>query len=134
MKSIRTIFLLTLIASFIFQFEGCKKDDDPTPAEQLVGSWKEVSYVSTGCTDPNDNESNTCTTNCETLVVTATTLKIGSDPALSYTASGNTLTVTIPGQQTTTVAFAISGSTLTVTIQDSPADGGCKSVSTYTRI
>lgn len=134
MKSIKSTYLIILIASLVFLFEGCKKDDDPSPAEQLVGSWKEVSYVSTGCTDPSDNESGTCTTKCETLVATSSTLTFGSDPALSYTASGNTLTVTIPGQQSVTVVFAITGSTLTFAIQDSPADGGCKSVSTYSKI
>lgn len=134
MKSIKSIYLLTLIASLVFLFEGCKKDDEPTPAEQLVGSWKEVSFVSSGCTNPADNESSTCTTTCETFVATATTLKFGSDTPLSYTSNGNTLTVTIPGQPSVTAVFSITGSTLTLTIQDSAADGGCKSVSTYSKI
>jgi hypothetical protein len=133
MKSIKSTYLIILIASLVFLFEGCKKDDDPTPAEQLVGSWKEVSFASTGCTDPNENESETCTTNCETLVASGSTLTFPGEPPYAYTANGNTLTVTAGGQ-TFTATIAISGSTLTFTIQDSPADGGCKNVITYSKI
>jgi YD repeat-containing protein len=140
MKTIKSIYLMTLISSLIFLLEGCKKDE-PAPVTQaslLVGSWKEVSYVATGCTDPKSNESSTCTTSCETLVITATTFKIvkadGSSQTFNYTAKDNTITVTLTGGQITTATFAITGSTLAITNQDSLADGNCKSVSTYSKI
>jgi hypothetical protein len=132
MKSIKSIYLIILTASLVFLFEGCKKDDPaPTPAEQLVGSWKEVSYVSTGCLDPADNESSNCTI-CETMVATASTLTFPGEPPYPYTATENILTITVGGQ-TYTATIAISGSTLTFTLQNSPADGGCKSVTTFTK-
>lgn len=131
MKSIKSTYLITLIVCLVFLFEGCKKDDDPTPAEQLVGSWKEVSYVASGCTDPNDNESSTCT-KCNTMVATSSTLTFTGEPPYPYTANGNTLTITV-GNQTFTATIVISGSTLTFTIQNSAADGGCKTVTTFNK-
>ena len=131
MKATR-ISLMMAIVAMIFFVEGCKKDDDPTPAEQLVGSWKEVSFVATGCTDSNDNESSNCT-KCDTMVATSTTLTFPGEPPYPYTANGNTLTVTV-GTQTFTATIAITGTTLTLTIQNTPADGGCKTVTTFNKV
>jgi hypothetical protein len=134
MKTIKRIYVITLITSLVFLFEGCKKDDPaPTPAEQLVGSWKEVNRVSTGCTDPADNRTETCTTGCENMVASSTTLTFTGEPPYPYTADGNTLTVTV-GTQVFKVTILITGTTLTFTIQDSAADGNCKSVTTYSKI
>lgn len=132
MKTKNGVYLMLLVMSVLISLDGCKKDDDPSPAEQLVGSWKEVSYVSTGCTDPNDNESSNCT-KCDTMVATSTTLTFPGEPPYPYTANGNTLTITV-GAQTYIATIVISGSTLTFTIQDSTADGGCKSVTTFNKV
>ena len=48
MKTLKRILLTAFV---IFLFEGCKKDD-PAPTTELEGTWKLVSMVSTGCTDP----------------------------------------------------------------------------------
>lgn len=134
MKTSKSILFLTAFLIVILSLEGCKKDDPaPTPAEQLVGSWKEVNRVSTGCTDPADNGTETCTTSCETMVASSTTLTFTGEPPYPYTADGNTLTVTV-GTKVFIVTIAISGTTLTFTIQDSAADGNCKSVATYNKV
>jgi hypothetical protein len=120
---------ILLMALMILAFEGCKKDD-PAPALALVGSWKQVSMVSTGCTDPDENGTYNCTTpDCEILLFTATTLSVDGDVPANYTVSGNTLTV--DGEALT---FAISGTTLTVTFQDDLANGGCHLVITYKKV
>ncbi len=134
MKTSKSILFLSALLLMILSFDGCKKDDpEPTPAEQLVGSWKEVNYVRSGCTDAGDNETNACTTSCETIIASATTLTFPGEPPYSYTADGNTLSVTV-GTKVVAVTIEITGTTLTTTIQDSPADGNCKSVTTYSRV
>lgn len=113
------------------------KDDDENPGAALIGTWEEKSYVSSGCVDPDDNESSTCTSSCERIVVTENTITIGSFPAVSYTVSGNQLTISQSSGGTTistTVTFVVSGTTLTITQQDDASDGGCKNVSTYSKV
>jgi len=129
MKTYRFFFLMMLMT---LVFEGCKKDDDPSPNASLVNSWKEVSYVVSGCTDPTENESTTCTTGCETLVISATTISFYGI-SLPYTVSGNTISIDFLGD-IETVTYVITGTTLVITSQDSQADGNCKYVSTYKKI
>jgi hypothetical protein len=129
MKNLITLFLVVSVVSLCTI--SCKDDDDAKPADLLVGTWLEVSFAATGCTDPDDNETNTCTA-CETLVATATTLKFGTEPPYPYTADGNTLSVTV-GAQVFKVTIEVSAETLILTIQDSAADGNCKNVSNYKR-
>lgn len=134
MKTSKRILIMMFIAIMVLLAEGCKKDDPaPTPAEMMVGSWKEVSYVRSGCTDAADNESSTCTASCETLVVSATTLTFGTEPPYPYTADGSALSVTVSGT-IYIVTIAVTATTLTTTIQDSPADGNCKKVTNYTKL
>lgn len=129
MKNLFVFFLLaSAISSLVI---SCKDDDESKPVDQLVGSWLEVSFVSSGCTDPDDNESSTCT-KCETLVATSSTLTFEGEPPYPYTADGNTLSVTV-GTQIYKVVFAVNGDEMVLTIQDSPADGNCKNVTTYKR-
>lgn len=128
----RLFVLLFMVLSVSLFNTSCKDDDDDAkPVDQLIGSWLEVSFVSSGCTDPADNETSTCTT-CETLVATSSTLTFESEPPYPYTADGNTLSVTV-GSKIYTVVFAVTGDTLVVTIQDSADDGNCKKVTTYKR-
>ncbi len=130
---IKTLLFVFIIPVFIF---SCK-DDDETPGAALIGTWEEVSFTSSGCVDPDDNESYTCTSSCERIVVTENTVKVDSDPAIPYTVNGNQLTLTQSSGGITisfTVTFEISGNTLTITQQDDAADGGCKNVSVYTRV
>ncbi len=129
MINFRFILLIVLMP---LVFAGCKKDDDPSPNASLVNSWTEVSYVASGCTDPTENESTTCTTGCETLVISATTINFFGI-SLPYTVSGNTISIDILGD-IEKVTYVITGTTLVVTAQESEADGNCKYVSTYKKI
>jgi hypothetical protein len=126
MKTSKRIFLMALV---ILVFEGCKKDD-PSPAAPLLGSWKQVSLVSTGCTDPSENGTYNCSApDCETLLFTASTMSVDGGAPQTYVVSGNTLTV--DGESLT---FTISGSTVTFTFQDTLVNGGCQLVITYKKI
>ncbi|MEZ4973235.1 MAG: hypothetical protein R2820_07985 [Cyclobacteriaceae bacterium] len=131
----KLIAVLTVaVIGLLLSVSSCKDDDDPSP---LIGTWEEKSYVASGCIDPDDNETFTCTSSCETIVITENTIKIDTDPAIPYTTDGNKLTIS----QTTggitisiTVQFSVSGNTLTITQEEEDADGGCTSVSTYQRV
>lgn len=127
----QTIKVIIAVTSLFLLLNGCKKDDPaPNQAAELVGTWEAVRFVASDCTDPADNENTLCTSNCEILVITATTLTSDGEGPYTYTTSGNSLTINFGGDLET-VKFAISGAELTFTHQDSPADGNCKSVSTY---
>lgn len=122
MKTLKQLLMMALI---VLAFQGCKKDDEsPSQASLLIGTWEYKSTVVTNCTDSLDNFNDTCTSSCDVTVITATT--IDSDP---YTASGNTIT-----SDGDTYTFSISGTTLTITYQESVADGGCKYVTTLTKV
>ncbi|HRK54550.1 MAG TPA: hypothetical protein PK185_11590 [Cyclobacteriaceae bacterium] len=134
MKTYIKVLLFIFVVPILIS--SCK-DDDETPGAALVGTWEEKSFVSSGCVDPDDNESATCTSSCERIVVTENTVKIGSDPAIPYTINGNQLSITESSGGITitiTVTFEVSGNTLTITQQDEASDGGCKNVSTYIRV
>ena len=130
---IKMLFIVLVVPLAV---SSCK-DDDESPGAALIGTWEEKSFVSSGCLDPTDNGSETCTSSCERIVVTENTVKIGSDPAIPYTISGNQLSITQSAGGITitiTVTFEVSGNTLTITQQDDASDGGCKNVSTYTLV
>lgn len=133
MKSLIQFLLIVIIPVSFF---SCK-DDDENLGAALIGTWEEKSFVSSGCIDPDENETFTCTSSCERIVVTNNTIKIDNDPAIPYTINGNKLTITESSGGITisiTVTFEISGNTLTITQQDDASDGGCKNVSVYTRV
>ena len=115
---------------------SCSKSS-PGPVNPLIGSWKQVNSVITGCASVSDNQGLTnCTTDCETFVFTAATLKVitpGSpDELLAYKVSGNAITITPnPG---VTITFIISGTTITLTIVSNAANGSCTAVTTCTKL
>lgn len=134
--------LLSLVIIIAGVIVSCSKSDPaPSQASALIGNWKAVSYQRTGCTDPTYNESLTaCTTSCETLSITATTVTVtvpGSAPmSFTYTVTGSTINITGSGAPTETITFVVSGTTLTINTQ-SPATGAeanCKGISIYTKI
>lgn len=134
MKNYIKVLLFVFVVPILIS--SCK-DDDEAPGAALIGTWEEKSFVSSGCIDPDDNESATCTSSCERVVVTENTVKFGSDPAISYTVKGNQLSISESSGGITitiTVTFEVSGNTLTITQQDEASDGGCKNVSTYIRV
>lgn len=129
------IKILGLIFLIPLAFSSCK--DDESKGASLVGTWEEVSFVSSGCVDPADNESSTCTSSCERIVVTANTITIGTEPAINYTVSGNQITLSQTFGSATitfTVTFVVTETSLTITQQDDASDGGCKNVSVYKRV
>ena len=132
--------VLSLLAIIAISILGCSKSDPaPTQAQLLVGSWKQTSYVRSGCTDASLNEApSVCTTNCPTITITATTITLnnpGSAPeTLTYTVSGATLSTVPP--MTETITFLVSGNTLTINskMPASGSEANCLGVSTFTRI
>ena len=128
MKTLKSIFALLFM---VLLLEGCKNDDPaPDQSAELIGNWEAISFVATGCADPADNYNETCTSACEILEVTAATLTFDGEGPYAYTTKQNLITINFGGDNFE-VAYSISGETLTFTYKDSPADGGCKNVSTY---
>lgn len=136
MRKINSI--LSVIALCAIALSSCKKDEAAsTPA--YIGTWLETNFIASGCTDPGDDEVHACTApDCESLIISATTITIvkpgSANEVYPYTASGNTLTVTVGGTTgTITVTVVVSGTIMTVTLQNSAANGGCLNVTTYTK-
>jgi hypothetical protein len=136
MKVIRPLIIILTIAAMVNLFNGCnndKEDPAPTQAELLIGTWQFTNGVVSECTDPLDNYTETCTTECETIVVTSSTVTMLGD-SYPYTINGNNLSINMGSGLTLTVNFVVSGSTLTITLKDSAEDGNCKYVSNYKKI
>jgi hypothetical protein len=115
-------------------FSGCNDDDENTSS--LIGSWRFVSDVNTECADTDDNYSETCSRDCDVIVITATTITADGD-VYTYTTSGNQLTfseIVNNVQISYTLTFNVSGSTLTLTTKDSADLGSCKNVTTYSKV
>lgn len=124
----KSILQLSLFAIVFLCVLSCK--DDPTPPS-LVGTWTETSSVASGCDDPSDNESVTCTTGCEVIVISATTITSDGD-SQSYTKTATTISVT-DGPISYTVAYTVTETTLVITQEGSALTDGCKYVTTYKR-
>ncbi|MBX2943130.1 MAG: hypothetical protein KF860_12370 [Cyclobacteriaceae bacterium] len=129
MKKLLTIFLLLFTVSLFTT--SCKDDDDSSnPADLIVGSWQFVSSVATECTNPADNESDTCTTNCEITIFTKDTVTFAGDTPEPYSMDGNKITFGT-GSGADTYELSITGSTLTVTEKE---PGDCKRVTTLKKV
>ena len=125
MKSTKSYFIILLIALLYFPI-SCSDDDDgdlsTTPLEGTV--WVVKTFASAGCTDPNDNgtESITCdASNCSTVVFSGGTLTftdieagVTTTGTETYSVSGSTITITDPSG-TDTFTFTIVLNTLTLT-------------------
>ncbi len=124
------LFLLALVVS-------CKKDET-TPTSALVGSWKFLSSAKTLCTDPLDNYSEVCSTaDCGTLTITSTgtwsfAITGGATMSGTYTATGNSITISETGIPTKNNTYTIVGTTLTFVEAD--AGGGCTETTTFTKV
>jgi len=140
MKQLIKFFMLAAMAAFILTSCG---DDDEDSGISLEGTvWVEKSFSSTGCDDPDDNESgsSTCTaSDCSTILLsggtfTTTDIEGGVTQTFtgSYTISGNVIMVTLSDggfSVTYEVTFSISGNTLTISFED-PSDG-CMNSGTF---
>ncbi len=127
----RKLFVLLLaMPCIILLLISCKDDDDVNPADLLVGSWQFVSYVSSECVDPDDNESETCTTGCEITVFTKDMVTFEGEPSEPYSIDGNKITFGA-GSGADTFEFTVTESTLTV-FDIEPGD--CKEVTTLKKV
>lgn len=126
------LFFLTLILS-------CSKDD-PKPAGSIIGSWKFASESLTGCTDPTDNGTDYCTSDCPILIIADGTWTF-TDPVNSsnsgagtYTLSGNSITITVSAGTgySGTFTYTVSGTSLT--FSDSNYGMGCTGNLNFTKI
>lgn len=123
-----------LVVVCLFLAISCsKKSADPVPS--LVGSWQQISSSEINCTDPMNDDSSICTTDCATYVFTATSVSITIPGAgafsLTYTTSGNSIT-TNDGSSTDTGTFSIVGNVLTLSFPDD--SNGCTDTITATRL
>ena len=123
------------MALAIILFEGCDKKG-PDPTHPLVGTWIFKSYVDANCTDPLDNDSGTCSADCEKLIFKSD--KTGTidyvdptdtDENFTYTITNNKISVCFNTTNCEELTFTISGSTLSLSYDD--PDLGCKSTVTY---
>lgn len=133
-------FTYVLAAIVLFAMViSCSKDDPAAPS--VVGTWKFISYVAASCTDPADEEDESCSgtlTECGSLVLTATTftntpgtLTGGSADTGTYAISGTTITITPNGGSAFSMTFSVTATTLTVSSEDSGT--GCTTTTTFTR-
>ncbi len=140
MKKVSKILSLVILVAALCS--ACSTDSTPvsqSQAQLLIGSWKEVSSVTTLCTDALQNKAlKTCDTSCETLVVTSSSVTIKNsgvaDEVFTYTLSGNVINTTPSSSEALT--FLIVGTTLTITgtRPNSGNDANCKKVTTYSKI
>lgn len=124
------VFVLVLSTVSLFT-TSCKDDEESAnPADLIVGSWQFVGHVATECADPADNESETCTTNCDITIFTKDTVTFEGDTPEPYSIDGNKITFGT-GSGTETYEFSITASTLIVTEKE---PGDCKRVTTLKKV
>lgn len=118
------VFLLLLSVAALFT-TSCKDDDDNSnPANLIIGSWKMVSYVASECTDPTDNENETCSTDCEITIFTNDTVTFEGETPQTYKIDGNK--ITFDGE---TYEFSVTETTLVISYK-----GVCKVVVTMKKV
>lgn len=107
MKTLK-LFTLLFVSVFIF---SCKKDD---PKDLILGEWKASKIVTSGCTDPTDNQNLTFTNGC----YTETLLGIELCLTLNFKNDGTYITTTkstflgTPSTETETGTYTIDGSNI----------------------
>lgn len=128
-------FLLTLIViGSLSLIISCK--DDEESANPLIGTWEFVSEVVSECDDADFNGTETCTSSCDRIVVSATTITQDTD-VLNYTLDGNKILIEEKiGSITVTSAFTytLTGDQLTITFKEDALTGNCKTVTTFKRV
>lgn len=133
MKNYIKVLLFVFVVPILIS--SCK-DDDEAPGAALIGTWEQVSIAFSGCADPGDNETITCTS-CDRMVITENTVTFEGEPAEPYTVTNTTISFTTTSGATTvteTVNYSISGTTLTITFKDDASDGGCLNTIIFRRV
>ncbi len=147
MKHLHLVSLLIIIASFL----SCKKDD---PADTIVGTWKSSKLVTTGCTDPEENQNLTFTNGCYSepvlgfeICLTTTFNENGTYTVVSkttffgstqnetengnYSISGNEITLCETPSSCEVSKFSLTENTLILTSKDK--DTNCNTVLTMVK-
>lgn len=130
MKSLIRFLSIAAIA-FIIGLSACKDDD---PVNPLIGTWIFTSETTTGCSDPDFNGSETCSTNCDEIVITATTITDDTG-SINYKLDGNKIVISESlGGITITITntYSVSGNQLTIT-DENDSVFGCKTVTVLTK-
>lgn len=126
-KVLLFIFVLPLAVS------SCD-DDDENSGAALIGTWEQVSFTAAGCLDSDDNETETCSSSCERIIITENTITFeGQTTSESYTATGSTITIT-DASGSDTVNYTLSGTTLTISYKDDASDGGCSVTIVFNKV
>lgn len=147
MKHLHLAFLLIIIVAFL----SCKKDE---PADIIIGTWKASKVVSTGCTDPDENQNLTFTNGCYNeptfgieLCLTATFNDNGTYSIVTkstffgstdnetengtYSISGNKLTMCETPSSCEVSDFSVTENTLTLNSKE--VDTNCTTVLTLSK-
>jgi hypothetical protein len=127
---------------------GTEDTKSPVPQPSLIGYWRYVSLVTSSCSDPADDQSDTCTGSaaaCGILALTentwtwSQTLPDGSQSMEtgSYTLSGNYFILSsaaVPGTKMYSISgSAISYTTTTLLFLNSSDATGCTYTAHYAR-
>ena len=121
-----------LITVFLI-FVSILSCEDSETVNTLLGTWQEIKFEVTECENSDFNRIRECTSTCQQLTFTETTVTFDNDPPIAYALDGNVITIVIAGR-TVYPIYSISNDQLTITIKDRPSEGSCKSVYTYKRI
>ena len=101
----------------------------------LVGTtWTLSSETNSGCTDPNDNGTEACTTGCDIVLFNANGTVMTDMGPIDYTTTATTITVTFDDggtPVTEVITYVILLNQLTLTFP-ADVDDGCISVEVYT--
>lgn len=150
----KNVLILLLLGMVGITFSSCG-DDEPTLADQILGTWNLESVVATGCTDSSDNlnfdfgtsgcttfmDVEICTNGTYTFTDSGTFRTGGSISAQeriledlsaggTYTVEGSTVTICVDSSDDCNDAtVTITGSQMTVRTTDD--DSGCSVTQTY---
>ena len=141
-----TLLELILILSLTFLLFSACSDDDPTGpgADSIVGVWKGVknTVFYGSLTNPDSSNVEILTDDISfTLTIkddntyTVEFVFLGVTESISgtWSVSGNTITITEPGEPTVTSDYSISGNTLTITSSETIDGYTIFEVTTFTR-
>lgn len=62
---LKKLYLAPVLVALIFA--SCSKDEDDNLGERIAGVWKNIEFTYTDCTDPDDDEVITLSTDCDNV-------------------------------------------------------------------
>ncbi|MGE0587864.1 MAG: hypothetical protein AB7O48_04780 [Cyclobacteriaceae bacterium] len=130
MKNLLRLLTICFVTS-LAMLSACKDDDEANP---LIGTWIFKSEATTECSDSDFNGTESCSTDCDEIVITATTITDDTGSS-NYTLDGNKIVISgsLGGVTfSVTVTYSISGNQLTIT-DETDTTFGCKTVTVFTK-